>query len=59
MRPRHINERAVFFGDIRQKEPGLDRGMKRVGMQPRLRVGRRLPDMREDRLDIDLRFEHV
>src|SRR6516165_11336514 len=59
MRPRHIDERTVLLGNIRQKKPSLDRWMKRIGVQSRLRVGGRLAGMREDRLDIDERLEHV
>src|SRR5215472_8653069 len=42
VRSRHVNERTVLLGHISQKEPGLDGRMKRIGVQPRLRIRRRL-----------------
>src|SRR5262249_32769372 len=57
MRTRHVDKGAVFGAYIGQEQPSLDRGVKGVRVQLRLRIGRRLAGVCKDRLDIDEGFE--
>lgn len=53
VRAGHIDEGAIVRPHVGQEQPGLDRGMERVGMQLDLRVGRRsLVHARQDGLQI-------
>ena len=54
MRSGHIGERPLVRRDVGQEQPGLDRRVEGVGVKVRLRIGRGVVTMREDRLDSDI-----
>src|SRR3546814_10975188 len=56
VRALHIGEGPGFDGHILQKQPGLHRGIKGVGMECELGIGRGIATARQDRLDIEQRL---
>src|SRR3546814_13871561 len=53
VRALHRGEGPGFDGHILQKQPGLHRGIKSVGMECELGIGRGIATARQDRLDIE------